>query len=274
MLNILDEVHRKISYINSVYEYPVDPNFHLLKIPVIEWPSAKDGNFFNIIRVLAIRGPVSLSFLVNLHVDGDHPYNSTYHIIHRLLNGSKSKSHISLQERGLVSKEGRLYGLTPIGVLYAIHVFHMDKYYDKKHNKLTETDDFSYQKDIDGIFDIIKKHYSYFPLFFENLDHIKESKYIDINIFFKILNPNDTIVGSIFYNFHTFSEKCFDPELEKMIPFIFYYSASISHFLHTKEPFYIEKNIAHDLFKISNDMLKKMKKDLTLYENVNSAMFS
>ncbi len=268
--DIINQLHTKIKDIDSIYEYPNDPNFHLLKIPVIDWPTAKDDNFFNIIRVLAIRGAISLTALSNLHTDGNHPYDSVFQTLYRLLNGSASGSNISLQRRELVIKRGRLYELSPFGVLYAIHVFHMDKYYNKKHQS---TDDFSYQKDINGIFDIIKKHYDYFPLFFDNLDYIKSSKELDVNIFFNIINPNSTVDNNSLYNFHTFAASDFSSQIEELIPFIFYHSSAMNSILHSKRPFKFTDSISIELGEISKNMLEKMKGDVKLYNEINSELF-
>jgi len=147
------------------------------------------------------------------------------------------------------------------------------KYYDKEHNQFTEINDFSYQKNIDGILDIIKKHYSYFPLFFKNLDYIKENKDIDINIFFDILQPNYIITGHTFYNFHTFSVSDFDAEIQKMIPFVFYYSSAISNLIKTKKPIKIIDSISLELSQVSNSMLEKMESDLKLYREINTSLF-
>jgi len=270
--NIINQLHAKIKNINSIYQYPNDPNFHLLKIPAMDWPTAKDGNFFNIIRVLAIRGAISLTALSNLHTDGNHPYDSVFQIFYRLLNGSVNGSNISLQQRGLIIKRGRLYELSPFGVLYAIHVFHMDKYYDKKHQP-TKTSNFSYQKGIDGIFDIIKKHYDYFPLFFDNLDYIKSSKELDVNVFFDMINPNSIFCNNSLYNFHTFAASDFSSQLEELIPFIFYYSSAMNNVSYTKKPFKFMNPISGKLEEISDNMLEKMKGDVKLYNEINSKLF-
>ena len=274
ILNVLlNDIHRKMENVDSIYEYPNDSDFHLLKFTEVDWPTAKDGNFFNIIRILAIRGPISLSGLANLYVDGDHPYDSVYQIFYRLLNGSANKKIISLQTKGVVNKKGNLFLLSPFGVLYAIHVFHMNKYYNKEYNQFTKTDDFSYQKDINGIFDVIKKHYSYFSLFFDNLDYIKENKHLDINIFFNIISSYNILDGHSFYNFYKPLESDFSSQLEEMIPFIFYHSAAMNNLLHTNKAFKFNNSIISKLSKTSNSILKNMKEDFEIYRDVNSQLF-
>lgn len=270
MSDIINKLHEKIININSIYQYPDDPNFHHLIISGIDWPTAKDRNFFHIIRILATRGPMSLEALSNLHTDGDHPFDSVYQIFHRVLNGS-SDTNISLQQRGLIIKKGRMYKLSPFGILYAIHVFCMDKYQSTKH-KSTKTSNFSYQKDINGILDIIKKHYNSFSLFFDNLEYIKESSELDINIFFEIINPNSTH-NVLWYSFHTFAESDFSSQLEEIIPFVFYYSAAASHIAHTKEPFKFNDSISTELAKTSSTILENMKNNYEMYREINSQLF-
>lgn len=274
MNNIIDHLQNKIINLNQIYEYPNDPDFHRLKIPIEDYPSAKDGNFFNILRVFVIRGSTSLTTLVNIHTDGHHPHESIYQIIYRLLNGSANGHNISLQQRELIKKTDRSFELTPFGVLYAIHVFHMDGYYDKEHTVFTEIDDFSYQKNINGIFDIIKKHHNYFPLFFDNLDYIKESKELDINIFFSILDANAAFHGYSLYNFHKFSQENFSLELEKIIPFVFYNSAALANFIRTKKPFKFTDSINSEMSEMYSGMLKNMLGDFELYKNMMMALFN
>jgi len=268
--SILNETHQKIKNIDFRYEYPIDPNFHMLKFSDIDWPTAKDSNFFNIIKDLILRGPMSLSSLVNIHTDSDHPYNSVMQIFYRLLNGSSAGNIMSFQKMEIISKTDRLYKLTPFGVLYAIKVFHMDEYYDSEHNRYSKTQDFSYQKNINGILDILKKHYDYFPLLFDNLDYVKSHKDLDINLIFDMLSPNSIYVNQSLYMFHKFDVINFSDELEKIIPFIFYYSSISKQIVHTKKPFKIKDKIKFDLSKISDNLLAKMREDLNLYDGLIS----
>lgn len=270
MHNIPYEVHERIKKMDSIYKYPNDPNFHLLK-PVDDWPSAKSGNFFNLFRVLTIRGKMSLVALSNLHTDGNHPYDSVYQTMYRILNGAKN-INISLQERGLVSRKGRLYELSPLGVLYAIHVFHMGKYYDEKHTQFTKTNDYSYQKNIDGIFDIIQRHTGHFPLFFDNLEYIKASKDLDINLFFDVIDYVMEHNQSL-YNSNPYSELDFSEQLEKIIPFVFFHYAIIHQRVRTKEAVKVGGSVAPYLLETSDKLLEKMKEDYNSYSVINTDLF-
>jgi len=281
MLNsIITKIHEKIKNIDNTYEYPNDEKFRNLNFMDIDWPSVKDNYFFNILRDLVIRGPLTLTALTNLHVDGSHPYDSVFQTFYRILNGSKNHSDFNLQQRKeLIKKNGRSFELTPLGVLYVIHVFHMGKYYDKDHTEYIlrnnkKTNDFSYQKNIKGIFDFIKKYYKgYFPLFFDNLDYIKEHKDIDINRFFEILNYNSLIINEDFYSPYKYDIIDFSKNLKEFIPFVFYYSSAIEHMLHKKKIIKFDDVINNKIHETSNTLIKQIEESLDLYKSINSDFF-
>ncbi len=273
MNNIIEELREKITGIDRIYEYPNDPNFHMLKFTDIDWASPQDSHFFNILRDLVMHGALSLSALTNLHMDIDHPQKSVYQIFYRILNGSHNDSNVSLQKRGIVKKEGRLFKLTPFGVLYAIHVFYGDKYYDKEHNQFTETDDFSYQKNLKGIFDIIKIYYSdYFPLFFDNLNYIRENKDIDINFFFDILDGS-RIPSDKFYDFYDFSITDFSEKINEIVPFAFYFSTSTSYLIKHKKRLELINSINLKLTIITETIVTEIKEYFNMYNGISVNLF-
>lgn len=273
MNNIIEAVREKILRFDNTYTYPNDPNFHKMNFKEIDWPSVQVSIFYDILRVLAIRGKMSLPALTNLFSDSEHPYDSVYQVFYRVLNGSP-KNKTSLQEMELVKKNGRFFELTSLGVLYSIHVFHSEKYYDDNHDQFMKGDDFSYQKDVKGIFDILKKNYSdCFPLFFDNLDYIKEHKNIDINEFFDIIDYTSIISSTKFYNFYDFSATDFLDSIKKIVPFVFYYSTSMIYLMKHRKRLELIKPINMKVSKITYSIVDSMKKYSELYSGTASDLF-
>ncbi len=248
-----------------MYKKPENPGFYSLEFIDINWPTNKEKNFFHILRDLTLRGPLSLTSLTHMYVDGKHPYDSVMQTLYRILNGSKHTGSVGMLQRELVVKEGKLFKLSPFGVLYAIHVFHFGKYQIKGHDKISKPVDYSNQKNMKGIFDVIKRNYNYFPLIFENLEYIKASSDLDINHLFDILDHGE-MLDSDFYNFYKHNVIMdYNSALNNLIPFVFYFN-NINHYfaVNHKAP-----NIDHDLSLqiqgIHKEILHKMKSNYDHY---------
>ncbi len=269
MKNLLD-VHERLEILETVYDSPIESNFCLMKFTDLDWPSNKDENFFSILKDLALRGPLSLTSLASNYADSNHPFDSVKQTFFRILNGSKHTGNISMQARELVVKEKRLFKLAPLGVLFVISVFHCNRYYNDENNKYFRADDFSYQKDINGILDNLKKHCNYFPLIFDNLDYIKSHEQIDANVIFDILEPSSPFVDQSFYSFLNFKP---ESEIDSIIPFIFYFSNALKYFSSTNNVIDLKKPILSELKPISKSMMDEMQKQFDACYKINESFF-
>ena len=183
----------------------------------------------------------------------DGSYKSSYEILRRLLNGADGEV-TSLQSKGLVIRDKKQYMLSPFGVLFAISFFGIlerlsiayddtrcyykpDMSYQSKsftfrmldsgYNSNTKRPDGSditpYQMRLGGILGSIRKHYDYFPLFFEYLDYLREHRDIDVDLFTDILSGDQDIsVGYAMINFMHYDRESFNDSLNDMIPLLFY----------------------------------------------------
>ena len=276
LIMLLQTIHQKIESLEIMYKNPTDINFRKLNFNNITWDSNKEKNFFQIIKALILRGPLSLNALTTMYIDDEHSFKSTQQIFHRLLNGSKN-GVISLQQKGLIIKDGRLFKLSPLGILYAIHTFHHDKYYiiEKEffaNAKISNiTTDFSYQKKALGILDILKKHCNYFPMIFDNLDYIKSHTNLDLNVIFNVISYNSTLNLSL-CNFYDFNPVDDSLDLDKFIPFVFYL-ANINKCGKNRVKIELHPEIESFMIEMYKPMIKNMIFDCGYFNNVFNMNF-
>ena len=234
------------------YTVPDSEKFRKLNLKKIKWPTAKGKNFYYILKELALNGPMTLSKLVDHYPDSK---KSTKGVLHRVLNTYKEFDN-NLESYGFISKDKK-YQLTTIGLLFVIDLFDCGKYYDSKNNSESKNVDFSYQKDLIGILDILKKNYNYFPLIFNNLDYIKNHKDLDVNVIFKILTKNNSLLFENLFLYYKDDKLDFNTQLENIVSFMFFFVNGGNVLINECGHIYIDKNITDDLIFTCRNIFDK-----------------